>query len=162
MVFMFFVEIISLASVLLVVSGGAEANRKAGLQYFVVDHLANLFILVAFLILVCHSHSFDFSVFVATPITGTTASWAFIFALFGFGIKAAGIGLHGWMPKIYPLAPSHSSTLISCVMVKLGIYGIIKLVGYCRLNFWRIVIGSWCDVRACRTQYQAPIGISHR
>ncbi|WP_205690445.1 proton-conducting transporter transmembrane domain-containing protein, partial [Poseidonibacter lekithochrous] len=76
MVFMFFVEIISLASVLLVVSGGSEANRKAGLQYFVVDHLANLFILVAFLILVCHSHSFDFSIFVATPITGATASWA--------------------------------------------------------------------------------------
>ncbi|HIF9233972.1 TPA: proton-conducting transporter membrane subunit [Photobacterium damselae] len=143
MVFMFFVEIISLASVLLVVSGGSEANRKAGLQYFVVDHLANLFILVAFLILVCHSHSFDFSIFVATPITGATASWAFIFALFGFGIKAAGIGLHGWMPKIYPLAPSHSSTLISCVMVKLGIYGIIKFgimfLGASQL-WWGIVV----------------------
>ena len=60
------------------------------------------------------------------PVTGATASLVFLLALVGFGTKAAGIGLHGWLPKAYPIAPSYCSTLISCVMVKIGIYGILK------------------------------------
>lgn len=126
MVFIIFMEIISLASWLIVISDGSVQSKKAGLQYFIADHAASLLVVVAFMIVASHADSYQFSAIMHNPVTGATASLVFLLALVGFGIKAAGIGLHGWLPKAYPLAPSYCSTLISCVMVKIGIYGILK------------------------------------
>ncbi|WP_025820122.1 proton-conducting transporter transmembrane domain-containing protein [Shewanella marina] len=126
MIFIVFMEIISVASWLIVISDGSAQSKKAGFQYFIIDHIASVLILCAFLIVVSNADSYQFSVIMANPVTGATASIVFLFALAGFGIKAAGIGLHGWLPKAYPIAPSYCSTLISCVMVKIGIYGILK------------------------------------
>ncbi|MGF1716316.1 hydrogenase 4 subunit B [Photobacterium chitinilyticum] len=127
MVFIVFMEIISLASWLIVISDGSVSSKKAGLQYFIADHVASVLIMAAFLILALHANSYDFSAFSHNPVTGTTASLVFLLALAGFGIKAASIGFHGWLAKAYPIAPSYCSTLISCVMVKIGIYGILKV-----------------------------------
>ncbi|WP_419206890.1 proton-conducting transporter membrane subunit [Photobacterium leiognathi] len=124
--FMVFMEVVSIASWLIVISDGSLNSRKAGLNYFIVDHIASLLVMAAFLILSVNAQSYDFSAFTAVPLSAGLASLTFLLALVGFGIKAAGIGLHGWLIKAYPISPSYCSTLISCVMVKIGIYGILK------------------------------------
>ncbi|MCG3865209.1 MULTISPECIES: proton-conducting transporter membrane subunit [unclassified Photobacterium] len=124
--FMVFMEVVSIASWLIVISDGSLASRKAGLNYFIVDHIASFLIMAAFLILSINAHSYDFSAFTTTPLSAGFASLTFLLALVGFGIKSAGVGLHGWLIKAYPISPSYCSTLISCVMVKIGIYGILK------------------------------------
>ncbi len=124
--FMVFMEVVSIASWLIVISDGSLNSRKAGLNYFIVDHIASLLIMAAFLILSVNAQSHDFSAFTAVPLSTGLASLTFLLALVGFGIKAAGIGLHGWLIKAYPISTSYCSTLISCVMVKIGIYGILK------------------------------------
>jgi hydrogenase-4 component B len=52
----------------------------------------------------------------------------FVLAVLGFGGKAGLVPLHVWLPRAHPAAPSHVSALMSGVMVKLGIYGILRLV----------------------------------
>lgn len=125
--FLIIVEIISLSSFALVIQGNTAAHRKAGLHYLVMDHVANVFIVATFAILAYHANSLMFSDWIATPPQGELASLTFVLALIGFGIKSAGIFFHEWLPKAYPLAPSHCATLMSCVMVKLGVYGLLKV-----------------------------------
>ena len=55
------------------------------------------------------------------------ASIAFLLAFFGFGAKAGMLPLHGWLPRAHPAAPSHASAMMSGVMVKIGVFGIIKV-----------------------------------
>jgi hydrogenase-4 component B len=56
------------------------------------------------------------------------ASVAFLLAFFGFGAKAGVIPLHVWLPEAHPVAPSNISALMSGVMLKTAIYGIIRVV----------------------------------
>ncbi len=125
--FMLFMELISLASFLIVISDGSQKSKQAGMQYFLMDHLGSVLIIAAFYILYQHTGSVEMATFSDAGLSAGQATLTFLLALVGFGIKASGILLHGWLPKAYPVAPSHCSTLISCVMVKIGIYGIIKV-----------------------------------
>jgi len=51
----------------------------------------------------------------------------FLLALFGFGAKAGIVPLHIWLPMAHPVAPSHVSAVMSGVMIKMGIYGILRV-----------------------------------
>jgi len=52
---------------------------------------------------------------------------AFVLALFGFGAKAGIVPLHVWLPMAHPVAPSHVSALMSGVVIKMGIYGLVRV-----------------------------------
>jgi hydrogenase-4 component B len=150
--FMVCLELISLAVWLLVIEDGSAQSKRSALYFFLVDHLASLLIMGAFLILATHSHSYLFESFSPKNLLGSSASWVFLLAFSGFVIKAAGIGFHGWLVQVYPLVPSYCSPLISCVMVKIGIYGIIKVsvefLGAQQLwwGFLVLAFGAACSV----------------
>ncbi|MBV8241280.1 MAG: hydrogenase 4 subunit B, partial [Hyphomicrobiales bacterium] len=55
------------------------------------------------------------------------ASIIFLLAFFGFGAKAGMIPLHAWLPRAHPAAPSNASAMMSGVMIKLGVNGIIRV-----------------------------------
>jgi len=61
---------------------------------------------------------------VAPPLTGLV----FLLAVVGFGTKAGFMPLHVWLPEAHPAAPSHVSALMSGVMIKTGIYGLVRLL----------------------------------
>ncbi|HEX5164819.1 MAG TPA: proton-conducting transporter membrane subunit, partial [Thermomicrobiales bacterium] len=88
------------------------------------------FLLLAFLGLVRHTGSFDFSAFraAAASLGGWERDVIFLLALLGFGTKAGLIPLHIWLPRAHPAAPSHVSALMSGVMVKTAIYGLARIV----------------------------------
>jgi hydrogenase-4 component B len=104
---------------------GSEDNRKAGYLYFVYAHVGAMLILAAFGMLYAASGSLAF----ALPPGASPALKAVVFtlALIGFASKAGAFPLHAWLPHAHPAAPSHISALMSGVMIKTGIYGILRI-----------------------------------
>ncbi len=104
-------------------------SRRAGFLYAIMTHIGSFFLILMFLTLFSHCRSFDFESFRTTastmPWTGKTL--VFFCALIGFGIKSGVIPLHIWLPEAHPAAPSNISALMSEVMIKTGIYAMIRL-----------------------------------
>jgi len=123
-------ETMSLASFGLVLTDHRRAGvREAAWSYLVMTHTATAFIIAAFLLLARTSGSLLFADWTAhaPSIDPAAASIIFLLGLVGFGTKAGMIPLHVWLPRAHPVAPSHVSALMSGVMIKLGIYGLVRL-----------------------------------
>lgn len=122
-------EGMTLASYVLVVSDDKEGeNAQAGLLYMVMTHSGTAMLLVAFLALTERAGAFDFASIrlAASGLDGTTRTIVFFLALVGFATKAGVVPLHVWLPRAHPAAPSHVSSLMSGVMLKVAIYGILR------------------------------------
>jgi hydrogenase-4 component B len=123
-------EIMSLVSYFLVVTEHEKPEtRYAGFFYLIMTHIGTAFIIVAYLIFYQQAGTFSFEVFrhPATPLPEGFRTLAFAAALIGFGTKAGIVPLHVWLPYAHPAAPSHVSALMSGVMIKTAIYGLIRV-----------------------------------
>ncbi len=103
-----------------------EDVRQAGWTYLVATHLGTAFLVVMFLVLGRGSDRLDFDRMAAGGLPSATAGLAFALAVVGFGTKAGFMPLHVWLPEAHPAAPSHVSALLSGVMIKIGIYGLLR------------------------------------
>jgi len=122
-------EGMTLASYLLVVSEDRHGeNAHAGLLYMVMTHGGTALLLVAFLSLTERAGAFDFTALRAAAgnLDGVTRTTLFFLAFGGFAAKAGAIPLHVWLPRAHPAAPSHVSALMSGVMLKVAIYGMLR------------------------------------
>ncbi len=129
MTFLLCWEGMTLASYVLVVSDDRDGeSAAAGLLYMVMAHAGTALLLVAFLALTERAHAFDFASLraAASGLDGTTRSALFFLALTGFATKAGVVPLHVWLPRAHPAAPSHVSALMSGVMLKVAIYGMLR------------------------------------
>jgi len=123
-------EIMSLASYFLVIYENKEkSNIKAGLLYFIMTHIGTAFIILAFLLLHSATGSFDFSIIKNNigAVSPMLKNIIFVLTLIGFGTKAGIIPLHIWLPSAHPAAPTHVSALMSGVMIKTGIYMMMRI-----------------------------------
>ncbi len=128
-VFMISWELMSVSSYLLVAyQHHNPANRHAAFLYLLLAEVGALVILLAFGVLAGFGGNFTFSAMRAAHLSPIWASVAFTLALFGFGMKAGMVPLHVWLPEAHPAAPSHISALMSGVMIKVAIYGLIRFV----------------------------------
>lgn len=101
--------------------------RQAGLYYLIAMQVGVAFLIAAFSWLYHLSGSLDFSSF--SQISGSgSLTLIFIFFFLGFGTKAGFIPLHSWLPLGHPAAPSGISAIMSGVMIKTGIYGILRML----------------------------------
>ena len=117
-------ETMSLASFFLVVHDDAEAGtREAGWIYLVATHVGTAFLVALFILLGRAAGSQDFAAYVAPA---GSAGLLFTLALVGFGTKAGLFPLHVWLPEAHPAAPSPVSAVMSGVMIKTGLYGIVR------------------------------------
>ena len=73
--------------------------------------------------------SFDLTPFTPSQFSPAYASAVFLLALFGFGLKAGIMPLHFWLPSAHAMAPSHVSAMMSGVLIKMGIYGLVRVTG---------------------------------
>ena len=122
-------EGMTLASYVLVVSDDRDGeNARAGLLYMTMAHGGTALLLVAFLSLTERGGAFDFAALrvAAAGLDGTTRTTLFFLAFGGFAAKAGVIPLHVWLPRAHPAAPSHVSALMSGVMLKVAIYGMLR------------------------------------
>ena len=127
--FLFAWELMALSSAALVV--GSRPSRdvaQTGYLYLAITHLATAAIIVAFAILASTAGSTSFEAFgpAAMSLPPAARDVVFVLLLLGFGTKAGAIPLHVWLPRAHPVAPSHVSALMSGVMIKTGIYGLIR------------------------------------
>ncbi len=120
-------ELMSLSSYFLVAYQHQHAaNRRAAFLYLLMAEVGGLAILLAFGVLAAFGGGFSFAAMRAAALGPGWASVAFVFALFGFGMKAGLVPLHAWLPEAHPVAPSHVSALMSGVMLKVALYGLIR------------------------------------
>ena len=118
-------EIMSLSSFFLVIyDHQVPENRKAGYLYFIFSHVGAMFIFAAFGILYGYTGSFGFD---SAGLSHAAKLLVFILAFIGFGSKAGVFPFHVWLPHAHPAAPSHISAVMSGVMIKTGIYGILRM-----------------------------------
>jgi hydrogenase-4 component B len=122
-------ESMAVSSYLLVVSDADSADaRAAGLWYAAMTHAGFLALLVAFLVL-AGGGPLDFAALRArgAGLAPVERGTVFLLALAAFGSKAGLVPLHVWLPRAHPAAPSPVSALMSAVMVKLGVYGFVRV-----------------------------------
>jgi formate hydrogenlyase subunit 3/multisubunit Na+/H+ antiporter MnhD subunit len=121
-------ELMSISSFLLVIfEHQNKATLNAGINYLVQMHIGVLFLAAAFIWVYFSGRSFEFSA-IEKFFDSNQNLWLFFLFFVGFGIKAGFIPLHSWLPQAHPAAPSHISGVMSGVIVKLGIYGIIRII----------------------------------
>jgi len=123
-------EIMTISSFILVIFDyDVKGTFRAGLNYLIQMHVGMLFILTGFLVSSKGSAIISFDNLPAW--FASNANWpVFLLFFIGFGLKAGFFFLHTWLPDAHPAAPSHVSGIMSGVMIKLGIYGILRVTTY--------------------------------
>ncbi len=155
-------ELMSVSSYFLVTYQHQNAaNRRAGFLYLLMAHVGALAILLGFGVLASFADGtgaravvqgctgcgfgadFTFDAMRTATLSPLWASIAFALAFFGFGMKAGLVPLHAWLPEAHPVAPAHISALMSGAMIKMGIYGIVRLtydlIGHIQWE-WGVVV----------------------
>jgi hydrogenase-4 component B len=121
-------EIMALSSFFLV---GTESHQKeareAAWLYLVATHCATLCLFALFALLRTASGSFALVPLGAGELTPAMATVVFALALAAFGMKAGIMPLHIWLPSAHAVAPSHVSAIMSGVLIKMGIYGFLRV-----------------------------------
>jgi hydrogenase-4 component B len=131
-------EAMTLSSYLLVTFEHEEREaRRAGLVYLVAAHVGEACLLAMFLLLDHRAGGLGFDAFAGMPIPGAGFSaLIFVLAVVGFGIKAGFLPFHVWLPEAHAAAPSHVSALMSGVMIKLGLYGLLRVTTFLPPASW--------------------------
>lgn len=125
--FLFFWELMTVASFLLILFDAERREvRRAALSYLIMMHVGFVLLLVGFVRLDAACGSADFAVLGEYFRTQPALPLCALFLL-GFGMKAGLFPMHVWLPEAHPAAPSHVSALMSGVMIKTGVYGILRL-----------------------------------
>ena len=124
-------EVMSLSTFFLVIFETEKKETiKIGINFLIQMHIGVVFLMIAFIYAYVQTgaeFSFDgLSVYFASH----NPFGLFLIFFVGFGIKAGFIPLHSWLPHAHPAAPSHVSGVMSGVMIKMGIYGILRVLMY--------------------------------
>lgn len=135
-------ELMALSAFFLVSTDDAsEEVRRAAWIYLVATHIGTVSLFAAFGLLRLQTGSFAITAGLAPS---ARLSLVFLLALFGFGIKAGLVPLHFWLPGAHANAPSHVSALMSGVMLKAGIYGILRMTSLVTVPpaWWSYLLAS--------------------
>ena len=117
-------ELMAVSAFFLVATEDAKPEvRRAAWVYLVATHAGTACLFAAFALLRAATGSFEIQKVVLSPAT----SVVFLLAVVGFGMKAGIVPLHFWLPAAHASAPSHVSALMSGVMLKAGVYGILRI-----------------------------------
>jgi formate hydrogenlyase subunit 3/multisubunit Na+/H+ antiporter MnhD subunit len=126
--FMVMWELMALSSFFLVTANHVIPEiRRAGYLYLLVAHIGALAILLCFGVLQANTGDYTFANMRQQQLSPYWASVAFLLAFVGFGAKAGILPLHIWLPEAHPAAPSPVSALMSGVMLKTAIYGLLRV-----------------------------------
>jgi len=121
-------ETMALSSYFLVTAQhGLPEIRRAGFLYLLIAHLGALTILLSFGVMQGGSWQFTFDAMRGAHLPPPWASVAFLLALAGFGAKAGLVPFHVWLPEAHPAAASPVSALMSGVMLKTAVYGVLRV-----------------------------------
>lgn len=155
-------ELMAASSYFLVMYEDEKAeNRRAAYLYLVIAHLGAIAILLSFGVMAGLANGFEsfqgytFDAMRATTYPTGWATAAFALSFLGFAAKAGVIPLHVWLPEAHPVAPSNVSALMSGVMLKTAIYGIIRVT----FDFLKVFPWWWGGVVLVIGLISAVLGV---
>jgi len=120
-------ELMALSGYVLVTFDHEEPEvRRAGWAYLLATHIGTAAITAMFVLFARHAGSYNFSAFDPSRLGPVASAVIFVLAIVGFGTKAGMVPLHVWLPEAHAAAPSHVSAVMSGVLLKMGVYGIIR------------------------------------
>jgi formate hydrogenlyase subunit 3/multisubunit Na+/H+ antiporter MnhD subunit len=133
-------EVMALSSYFLVTTDHRIPDiRRAGFLYLLIAHIGAVALLLTFGVLQGGEGDYTFDTMRLAEMTPLWASVAYLLALFGFGAKAGLVPMHVWLPEAHPAAPSPVSALMSGVMLKTAIYGLLRVT----FDLLNVQIGWW-------------------
>lgn len=124
-------EAMALGSFVLVIFEHQKSETiKAGINYLIQSHVCILFLTLGFMLMKVRTGSFDFLAIneYSSTQSGLAGLGVFIIFFAGFAVKAGFVPFHTWLPLAHPAAPAHISGIMSGVIIKIGIYGILRFI----------------------------------
>ncbi len=130
-------EIMALGSFILIIfEHYKKETLKAGINFLVQSHISILFLTLSFIWVKAKTGSFDFAVITDYSVLHPSMSIGLFIVLFiGFAIKAGFVPFHTWLPLAHPAAPAHISGVMSGVIIKIGIFGILRILSIIKTDF---------------------------
>lgn len=108
---------------------GKITTIKAGINYLIQSHISIVFLMIGFMWIAHETGSYDFSAIATYAASHGMISFLLFFCFFiAFAIKAGFVPFHTWLPHAHPAAPSHISGIMSGVIIKIGIFGILRML----------------------------------
>lgn len=130
-VFLFAWEIMTLSAFLLIIFEHKKLDTiRAGINYLIQSHVAVVLLSIGFIWVAYRMNSYDFNAIgeFSTMFSGMSSFALFLCFFAGFALKAGFVPFHTWLPYAHPVAPSHVSGIMSGVLIKIGIYGILRMI----------------------------------
>ena len=139
--FLYVWELMALSSFVLVIFEYKNPKTlKAGINYLIQSHICILFLTVGLIWVSSHTNSYDFKAIsqYTASVRPAISSLLFLILFIGFAIKAGFVPFHTWLPYAHPVAPSHISGVMSGVMIKQGVFGILRMLLLVNQNYLSI------------------------
>jgi len=130
-IFLLLWELMAISVFILVIFEHEKIDTlKAGINYIVQSHISIVFIMLGFIFVAYKTGSYSFDAIADFSRTQSTLAGTalFLFFFIGFAIKAGFVPFHTWLPYAHPAAPTHVSGIMSGVVIKIGIYGILRML----------------------------------
>ncbi len=141
-VFLIAWEIMALSSFILIIFEHYKSETlHAGINFLIQSHICIMFLTLSFIWVALRMNSYDFKAITLFSASTSLLTGVALFLLFfiGFAIKAGFVPFHTWLPYAHPAAPSHVSGIMSGVIIKIGIYGILRMLLLIKSDY--LVIG---------------------
>ncbi|ABY92219.1 MAG: complex I subunit 5 family protein [Thermoanaerobacter sp.] len=139
--FYFFFELMALFSYFLIIHQESTEALSSGNLYIFTTFVGGLAVLGAILIIYNNVGTFEFEKLNLVIEHGGLKGYLALVLLFvGFGIKAGCLPFHFWLPRAHPVAPAPASALLSGVLVKSGVFGILQILRYTNSHYLGLVL----------------------
>jgi hydrogenase-4 component B len=138
LVFLINWELLTIASFLLIIFERENmVTIKAGINYLIQSHFSMVFLMLGFIWVASQTGSYDMRdiALMSSSVSRNISIALFLCFFIGFGFKAGFVPFHTWLPYAHPAAPSHVSGIMSGVIIKAGIYGILRILLLIRTDF---------------------------
>ncbi|MDP4262003.1 MAG: proton-conducting transporter membrane subunit [Bacteroidota bacterium] len=135
-------EVMALTSFILIIFEHRKMETiNAGINFLIQSHVCIMFLTLGFIWVALKMNSYDFKAIALFSASNSLLTGIALFMCFfvGFAIKAGFVPFHTWLPYAHPAAPSHISGIMSGVIIKIGIYGILRMLLLIRSDY--LVIG---------------------
>lgn len=128
-------EIMALSSFFLVIYESEKPETiKAGVNFFIQSHISVVLLTAGFMLIAVRTGSYSFSA-IPRYCAENNGMAAFLLLFAGFAVKAGFVPFHTWLPYAHPAAPAHISGVMSGVIIKIGIFGILRMISWFSIDF---------------------------
>lgn len=128
-------EIMALSSFFLVIYESEKPDTiKAGINFFIQSHISVVLLTAGFMLIAAKTGSYSFNA-IPRYCAENNGMAAFLLLFAGFAVKAGFVPFHTWLPYAHPAAPAHISGVMSGVIIKIGIFGILRMITWFSIDF---------------------------